>query len=58
MVSAKCIAPGETGQIKASFDPRGHNYEGRRVTHRVIIISNDPTTPRLILTLTANVLEK
>lgn len=53
MVSAKAIPPGGETQIKASVNTKNRRGELRK---SVTVVSNDPETPRLSLTLEAQVI--
>ncbi len=53
MTSNKEIAPGQHGEITVTFDT--NRFEGER-SKTVTVISNDPQTPKVTLTIKANIL--
>lgn len=52
LVSSNVIKPGETGQIKVSYDSQGR---AGKVSRTITIVSNDPVEPIKELTITATV---
>lgn len=52
LVSANTVKPGETGQIKVSYDSQGRAGKVDRV---ITVVSNDPVEPSKELTITAMV---
>lgn len=53
MMSAKSLAPAETGELTITFNTKGYN--GRAVKH-VYVKSDDPGTPALSIEFEANVI--
>ncbi|MDH4196742.1 MAG: DUF1573 domain-containing protein [Candidatus Aminicenantes bacterium] len=52
LLSEKNIAPGKKGKIKSTFETQGY---GGRVTKYIFVESNDPSSPRVELAVTADV---
>lgn len=52
LVSSNVIRPGETGQIKVSYDSQGR---AGKVSRTITVVSNDPVEPMKELTITATV---
>jgi len=52
------IPPGETTQLRVTYDPTYNNDAGKQITRQVVIESNDPAAPVVEFTIRANVLEK
>jgi hypothetical protein len=52
MASSSHLKPGEKGRITAQLDTR--NRDGV-ITKTIEVVSNDPVTPRMILTLRAEI---
>jgi hypothetical protein len=54
-VGKKELAPGETSQVRVSYDPRVNSEQGKFVQKQVRIKSNDPKTPLVEFTIQADV---
>ncbi|MFQ5342996.1 MAG: DUF1573 domain-containing protein, partial [Anaerolineae bacterium] len=52
------VPPGETTDLRVTYDPTYHNDAGVEVTRQVIIETNDPAAPVVEFTLRANVLNQ
>jgi len=51
------VAPGESAELKAIFDPAFHGPSGTgSITRQVIVETNDATKPQLTAVVTANVI--
>ncbi len=54
-VGKKELQPGETSQVRVSYDPRVNSEQGKFVQKQVRIKSNDPKTPLVEFTIQADV---
>lgn len=52
------IPPGESTQLRVTYDPTYDNDAGKQITRQVIIESNDPAAPVVEFTIRANVLNQ
>ncbi len=55
ILSNKTILPGETGEVKATFNSRSY---GGKVKKTISVLSNDPNTPNHKLTIAGEVIEE
>ncbi len=52
------IAPGTSGILRITFDSGAHGPDLRGpLLREVMIASNDPATPEVVVSVTANILE-
>jgi len=58
LVDKDTIPPGESADILVTYDPRVNKDQGRFITRKVRIKSNDPAAPLAEFTITANVLNQ
>lgn len=52
------IPPGESTQLRVTYDPTYNNDAGKQITRQVVIESNDPAAPVVEFTIRANVLNQ
>lgn len=52
------VAPGESTDLRVTYDPTYNNDAGQQITRQVLIESNDPAAPVVEFTIRANVLNQ
>lgn len=49
------VAPGESTDLRVTYDPTYNNDAGKQITRQILIQSNDPAAPTVEFTIRANV---
>ncbi|MBS1252372.1 MAG: hypothetical protein MAG451_01411 [Anaerolineales bacterium] len=52
------VAPGESTQLRVTYDPTYNNDVGQEITRQILVESNDPAAPVVEFTIRANVLNQ
>lgn len=52
------VSPGESTQLRVTYDPTYNNDAGQEITRQVLVESNDPAAPVVEFTIRANVLNQ
>jgi len=52
------VPPGESTDLRVTYDPTYHNDAGKEITRQVLIETNDPAAPTVEFTIRANVLNQ
>jgi hypothetical protein len=55
-VGEDTVPPGESTQLRVTYDPTYNNDAGKQITRQVLIETNDPAAPTVEFTIRANVL--
>lgn len=52
------VPPGETTDLRVTYDPTYNNDAGQQITRQILVQSNDPAAPTVEFTIRANVLNQ
>jgi hypothetical protein len=55
-VGEDTVAPGESTDLRVTYDPTYNNDAGKQITRQVLVETNDPAAPTVEFTIRANVL--